>query len=337
MSIGQSKISQDGAVVRYELAVGYDELDKRLGAAAPSPGKVTDAERKANLLAMRAELAEYLGQEVRVRLGGAACAHRLDEIDVDRFEGQIYALLSSTYRCPDRPAGAFEVEYDLFFDALSEAERSSHANVADYDLGGETGRFVFERDKQRFAAGGEGVLSSTGRFAMLGLKHILSGLDHVLFVLALLIGARTVRGVVKVATAFTAAHSVTLALAAMGWVSVPSSIVEPAIALSIVCVAIQNIVQKEPRYRLVVVFAFGLMHGLGFAGSLSFGDSVSWSLIGSLLAFNVGIELGQASVILLATPLLLLARRRRWSTTAQWTASGAIALCGVLWFVGRVA
>jgi preprotein translocase subunit SecF len=79
------------------------------------------------------------------------------------------------------------------------------------------------------------------------------------------------------------------------------------------------------------------MHGLGFAGSLSFGDQVSWSLIGSLLAFNVGIELGQASVILLATPLLLLARRRRWSTTAQWTASGAIALCGVLWFVGRVA
>ncbi|MBW3639883.1 MAG: HupE/UreJ family protein, partial [Actinobacteria bacterium] len=317
MSIGQSKIRQDGAAVRYELAVGYDELSRRLETEPAAPGNATDAERKATLLDRRAQLAGYLGREVRVRLGGAACTHRLDEIDLERFEGQVYALLSSTYLCPDKPAGAVEVEYDLFFDALGEAERSSHANVADYDLGGEADRFVFERGEQRLVAGGEGVLSSAGRFAILGLKHILAGLDHVLFVLALLIGARSVRGVVKVATAFTAAHSVTLALAALGWVSVPPSIVEPAIALSIVCVAIQNIVQKEPTHRLVVVFGFGLMHGLGFAGALSFGDAVSWNLIGSLLAFNVGIELGQASVILLATPLLLLARRRRWSRTAQ--------------------
>lgn len=253
-----------------------------------------------------------------------------------RFEGQSYALLTTTYRCPGNPAGAFQVEYDLFFDSLSDAERFTHANVADYNLGGETGRFVFERDAQRLTAGGEGPLASAGRFGLLGLKHILSGLDHVLFVLALLIGARSVRGVVKVATAFTAAHSVTLALAAMGWVSVPPMIVEPAIALSIVCVAIQNIVQKEPRHRLVVVFAFGLMHGLGFAGALSFGDEGSWSLLGSLLAFNVGIEVGQASVIALAAPLVLLARRRRWSGTAQFTASGTIALCGVIWFVGRL-
>ncbi|MDQ3611318.1 MAG: HupE/UreJ family protein, partial [Actinomycetota bacterium] len=283
VSLGQSKIRQDGAVVRYELAVAYDELSRRLETGAAAPGTLTDAERKATLLDRRAQLADYLGRDVRVRLGGAACAHRLEEIDVERFEGQVFALLSSAYLCPERPAGGVEVEYDLFFDALSEAERSSHANVADYDLGGETGRFVFERDEQRFAAGGEGVLSSAGRFAILGLKHILAGLDHVLFVLALLIGARSVRGVVKVATAFTAAHSVTLALAALGWVSVPPSIVEPAIALSIVCVAIQNIVQKEPSHRLVVVFGFGLMHGLGFAGALSFGDEISWNLIGSLL------------------------------------------------------
>lgn len=338
VSIGQSKIRQEEQTVRYELAVEYDELAKRVSLRPPPPAarEVTDAERAAVLQDARPRLAGYLDAGVRVLLDEQACAGRLGTIDVERFQGTVYAVLSSTYRCPESPSGAFEVQYDLFFDALSDAERSSHANVADYDLGGQTGRFVFEPGQQRLTAGGEGLLLAAGRFVVLGLEHILAGLDHVLFVLALLLGASTVREILKVATAFTVAHSVTLALAAMGWVVVPPNIVEPAIALSIAGVAIQNIVQKDPSHRLAVVFAFGLMHGLGFAADLSFGDQVDGRLIMSLLAFNIGIEIGQAAIILLAAPFVILARRRGWSRPVQWTASGAIAVCGAVWFLGRV-
>lgn len=337
VSIGQSKIRQDGPTVRYELAVEYDELAKRVGLPPPATaGAATDAEREAALGAARASTAGYLDEAVRVRLDEQACAGRLETIDVDRFQGTVYAVLSSSYRCPDRPSGAVEVQYDLFFDALSDAERSSHANVADYDLGGQTGRFVFEPGQQRLTAGGEGLLLAAGRFVALGLEHILAGLDHVLFVLALLLGTSTAREILKVATAFTVAHSVTLALAAMGWVVVPPDLVEPAIALSIAGVAVQNLVQQHPSHRLFVVFAFGLVHGLGFAADVSFGDQVDGRLLMSLLAFNIGIEVGQAAIILLAAPFVILVRRRGWSRPVQWTASAAIAVCGAVWFLGRV-
>lgn len=337
VSLGQSKIRQEGDTVRYKLAVEHDQLVKRVSTtpSGPSPPTLTDAERETELLGLRAKLAAYLERGVRVSLDGDACAARLETIEVERFQGTAYAVLTSTYRCPG-PSGALEVEYELFFDALSDAERSSHANVADYDVGGETGRFVFESDARRLTAGGEGLLDAAGRFVTLGFQHILGGLDHVLFVIALLLGARNVRTILKVVTAFTVAHSLTLVAAAMGWLVVSPSIVEPVIALSIVCVAIQNIIQTEPRHRLVLVFAFGLLHGLGFAGSISFADETSWRLITSLLAFNFGIEAGQASVILLTAPLLFLVRRRRWSRSAQWTASAVIALSGLLWFVGRL-
>lgn len=336
VSLGQSKIAQEGEAVRYELAVEYDELAKRVG-LRPSPPDTSDALREAALRQRRAALGAHLQDQVRVLQDGESCAIRLDTVTVERFQSKSYAILSSTYLCPSK-TGEFEVQYDLLLDELSETERSSHANVADYDLGDQTGRFVFERGQQTLAAGrGEPVLAASGRFASLGFEHILSGLDHVLFVLALLIGAGNARTILKVATAFTVAHSLTLVAAATGWLVVSPSVVEPAIALSIVVVASQNILQREPQHRLVVVFAFGLLHGLGFASGLSFGEEVSWRLVTSLLAFNVGIEVGQVAVILLAAPFLLLVRRRRWSRPVQWTASAAIALCGAFWSVGRLA
>ncbi len=335
VSLGQSKIRQDGAVVHYELAVTYADLVTRIS-AAPTPGEVPDASgARTALLALRAELTSYLDDGVRVSRDGRSCAARLDTVEVRPFHGTLYAVLASTYRCAGT-AGAVKVTYNLFFDARSEAESSSHSNVTDYDIAGKKGRFVFERDAQTLSAGGSGALGTAGRFTALGFTHILAGLDHVLFVLALLIGARSARTLVKVATTFTVAHSLTLLLAAAGWLVVPSGLVEPAIALSIVVVAVQNIVQREVRLRLLVVFLFGLLHGLGFAGGLSFGEEVSWRFLTSLLAFNVGIELGQASILLLATPLLLVLRHRRWSRTAQWVTSGLIAVCGVCWLVGRL-
>lgn len=208
-------------------------------------------------------------------------------------------------------------------------------------------------------------MASAGRLVVLGFEHILGGIDHVLFVLALLFGARSVMSVVKVVAAFTVAHSITLVFASLGWVNVPAGIVEPLIALSIAYVAIENLIRGESRHRLIVVFGFGLMHGLGFAGSLTFTDRLSWHLISSLFAFNIGIELGQVVIVLLASPLLLVshrlhpsrekragadtgpapatagAERRGGRTLALWRfalmgTSGVIASFGSLWLLERL-
>lgn len=100
--------------------------------------------------------------------------------------------------------------------------------------------------------------------------------------------------------------------------------------------AVENIVRGESRYRTVIVFAFGLLHGLGFAGALSFTDDFGGGLISALLSFNVGIELGQVLVVLLVFPLLLLARRHPWSSRAHITAAAIVGVIGLFWFVERL-
>jgi hypothetical protein len=155
----------------------------------------------------------------------------------------------------------------------------------------------------------------------------------VLFLVALLLGAGSLRRVVELATAFTAAHSVTLALGALGWVEVPPEIVEPLIALSIAYVAADVVLGGATRHRLGVVFGFGLLHGLGFAGSLSWSGDVD---LAALATFNVGIELGQALIVLALFPLLLLIRRYRWSPVAHACAASCAAGFGLLWFVERL-
>ena len=176
----------------------------------------------------------------------------------------------------------------------------------------------------------------------MGVEHILAGVDHVLFVVALLLGAKSIGGVMKVALTFTLAHSVTLGLAALGWVEVPSRIVEPLIALSIAYVAAETVLGLRPGFsseswhRLLVVFGFGLLHGLGFASALSFTPELSWRLLLSLLTFNAGIEVGQVLVIGLLFPLLLLVRRFRWSTVAHAAAAGLVIAVGLFWFFERL-
>ena len=154
-----------------------------------------------------------------------------------------------------------------------------------------------------------------------------------LFLVALLLGASSLGAVVKLATAFTAAHSVTLALGALGWVNVPPEIVEPLIALSIAYVAAEAVLGGDTRHQLPVVFAFGLLHGLGFAGSLSWSGDLD---LAALATFNVGIELGQALIVLAVFPVLLLIRRLSWSPFAHAGAAACAGGFGLLWFFERL-
>ena len=177
-------------------------------------------------------------------------------------------------------------------------------------------------------------------YLQLGYTHILPlGLDHILFVLSLYILEPRLRPVLWQATAFTVAHSITLGLAMYGFVRPPSAIVEPVIALSILFVAIENIVSRRLNpWRLAVVFGFGLVHGLGFASALTGLGLPRNAYFGSLISFNVGVELGQVSVILLAWALV-----GRWAAGKPWyhrrvvvPVSAAIGLVAAFWTVQRV-
>lgn len=150
-------------------------------------------------------------------------------------------------------------------------------------------------------------LGQAKRYLVLGFRHILpAGWDHVLFVLGLVLAAhRSWRRLLLQLSAFTAAHTATLALGALGWVIFPRSVVEPLIAFSIAAIAIENLVPRDTaRYRTWVVFAFGLVHGQGFASALSETGLPRDALALALLAFNVGVELGQVTVVLAILVLL---------------------------------
>lgn len=212
--------------------------------------------------------------------------------------------------------------------------------------------FTLDLTELRAAALGArtpGSISSTGAardgwstfvsYLRQGFIHVVPrGLDHILFVLGLFLLSRAWKPLLSQVTTFTLAHSVTLALATLGLVKVPASIIEPVIAASITFVAVENIVR--PRYthwRLLVVFVFGLIHGLGFAGALSDLDLPKSSLAAGLVGFNVGVEGGQLTVIALA--FLATAWLRDAARYRQWIVipgSAAIALLGIWWTVQRV-
>jgi hypothetical protein len=178
-----------------------------------------------------------------------------------------------------------------------------------------------------------------GEYLALGYTHILpKGLDHILFVIGLFLLSVRLRPILVQVTTFTAAHSLTLALSSYGLVSLPSRIVEPLIALSIAYVAIENLTTNRVRAgRLALVFAFGLLHGLGFAGVLGELGLPREQFLTALVSFNVGVELGQLTVIALAAMLVAWHRDRVWYQRLVVTpASVMIAAVGVYWTIARV-
>ncbi len=189
------------------------------------------------------------------------------------------------------------------------------------------------------AADADGDESVVLRFVKLGFTHILpDGLDHILFVLGLFFFSTLLRPLLIQVTAFTIAHSLTLGLSLLGVISLPSRIVEPLIALSIAVVAIENIFFRKMRpSRFLVVFAFGLIHGLGFAGVLKGLGLPEGQFLKVLVSFNGGVELGQLAVIALASALTVWMWKKPWyHRRVVIPVSALIAAVGLFWFVQRL-
>ncbi|MFF2052954.1 HupE/UreJ family protein [Leifsonia sp. NPDC058194] len=306
----------------------------------------------------------YVTDRFTVSAGGEPCtASRVGDIAVHERDSVPYATLVLDHSCGEggHTAG-HELRSGLFPD--SEDYVKDTKTIVTYDLDGKDGSAALDAAHPTFSTeqtGGERF----GEFFLLGAEHLLGGIDHILFLLALIVGSRRLRDVVLAATTFTVAHSITFLLAALGFVTVPAAVVEPVIALSIAVVAawylwsVRRRVTMTPAelaldlrptptgplgldradwLRLGVVFLFGLVHGLGFASALGIDEPWSWTLLWSLLIFNVGIEAVQLGIIAVVFPLLVLLRKRAprvglWVGIAVAAVVTAVAL---FWFVGRV-
>ena len=175
------------------------------------------------------------------------------------------------------------------------------------------------------------LLANLRRFVRLGIAHIFLGYDHICFLIALLVVSRF-RELVKIVTSFTVAHSLTLILAALGVARLPSRLVECAIALTIVYVAAENLWRTSLAYRWKLTYAFGLVHGFGFASVLSGLGLPTAGRVRCLLAFNLGVEIGQLAIVTAAFPLIVLLGKWRYATAVI---SIAIGLFGFGWFLDR--
>ena len=291
-------------------------------------------------LAERVESARNtLLRRVRFRFDGERATPELEFPDLGEPWVEIPSKLGTTARFTGRvPDGAGEL---VFF--ASRALGPTYVTITDRRTS--AGRqFPLQPGEESPAfsltgAGGpEGGWETARRYLVLGFRHILPlGIDHILFVLGLYLASTRWRPLLIQVSAFTIAHTATLALSIYGVVSLPARIVEPLIALSIAWIAIENLLTREMKpWRPFVVFAFGLLHGLGFAGVLTELGLPRERFVHALISFNVGVELGQLAVIVAAFVAVGWARERGWYRRGIVVpASILIGAIGLYWTVER--
>jgi HupE/UreJ protein len=319
-SNGYAAIAVDGPRIRYTLT---------LWPAALPPGVAQEIRgARAGDAAARDRLLAVVREKVALAAQGRRCDARAGSVRPGAAEGESLTLVVE-FACGG-PVRELLVRDDLF-DVLG----ADYHTLARIDGLGPPVQFAFQPDARETrvtAEGGRGVAS----FVRLGVEHILGGWDHLLFLLALLLRGGGWWSLVRIVTAFTLAHSVTLALAVLNVVAMPARLVEAVIALSIALVAAENLVTRPVvSRRWVVSFCFGLVHGFGFSSALREAGLPADGLVLSLLGFNLGVELGQALVIAAALPLLALVRRSRWERRVIWGSSAAMLVLGVVLFVER--
>jgi hydrogenase/urease accessory protein HupE len=305
---------------------------------------VIDAAHELGISPPERLLENDLAERVRERLGAILkprlmlrSDHRFDirwtSLEVLRDD----AAMRLKYRIPNEDPGALTVLTKLFpYDPLHQ----TFINI--YEKGELKQQLIFNKDSTEYvyyAGTTQGVLEVMRTFTTSGVHHILIGPDHILFLVGLLLLGGRWTSLLKIVSFFTIGHSITLSLAALNLVTPPPSIIEPAIALSIVFVGADNLVRGDGRdLRAWVALVFGLVHGFGFANVLrEFGlprEALGWSLF----SFNLGVEIGQVGIVLIVASMLEAVRRKNALVGARVAMAGSVVViaAGSYWFVERV-
>ena len=319
---GLAAITVEDREVRYRLTLIPAEL--------PDPAAELLRQAIAGSRPAAERLGEAMRQAVAVRVDRTAC--RPGRIAIQDAGAGLKALLMYDLHCSAAP-GLLEVEENWV--RLFGEHYQTIATVRSAQGGGE--HLLGLGSPVLSVEFGMSRPSGFGGFVRLGVMHILTGYDHLLFLFALLVGAGGFWRVLGIASMFTLAHSITLSLAVLGLVRAPAAVVEPLIAVSIIWVAAENMTgQPRSWRRFGITFVFGLVHGLGFADALMPLALTGWPLVRALGGFNLGVELGQAIAICLVLPIMAAAGHFARGALVHRAASLAVAAAGAYWLVARV-
>ena len=339
------RLKIDGAQVTGQWDIALRDLEQAIGLDTNGDGEITWGEVRAR----QSDIAAYALARLSFSGDAKNCPLRVTGHEVDHHSDGAYEVLRFAADCSIAPA-AIEIGYKLFFDFDAQ-----HKGLLNLEYQGRIQSLVFtpEQSQQRFVLGEMSPFRQFLSYGREGVWHIWIGYDHILFLLSLLLPAVLLRerrhwlpvarfgdafwDVLKIVTSFTVAHSITLSLAALGVISLPSRLVESAIAASVVLAALNNLIPLVGGRRWVVAFAFGLIHGFGFASVLTELGLPRDALVLALVGFNLGVEAGQLSIVAAFLPLAYFMREgwfyRRVVLVGGSTAIVAVAL---VWLLERV-
>lgn len=328
-----------------QLDVALRDLDVAIGLDADGDGALTWGEvRRAE-----ARISSYVLARLELRRGSGMCQPQLEQLLINQHVDGAYAALMLRLDCAAADGAGISVAYRLLFDV-----DPLHRSVVSLHSGGTVTTGILAADAALLTL--DPQLRPAWRqwldFVGEGVWHIWIGYDHILFLLSLLLPAvlqlrgrqwqpaasfgPVLRDAAAIVTAFTVAHSITLSLAAFELVRLPTRLVESAIALSVIVVALNNIFPLLQRWRWGLTFGFGLIHGFGFAAVLSELQLGTGSLLLTVSAFNIGVELGQLAIVCLFLPLAFRLRHSGlYLPLGLRAGSAAIALLAALWLAER--
>jgi len=344
-----SEISVSDGAVQWSLRIRVLDLLDPLGLSA-------DAGLQ-EVMRAREAVSRYVLTRLRVVAPNGPCtASALPPLH-DPTGDEPRILLPLRFDCGSRES-FLELYYELFFDL-----DPLHTGFARVSIGDSpTATHLFRMGGAPLSVSGAPDLwKQTLQYLVLGIEHIFLGYDHLAFLVALILGTALIKrtrrsaphpvaaeaatrrqamvSAVHLVTAFTVAHSITLAVAALTVTDIPIDWVEPAIGLSVAYVGFENLVPRPIRGRWLLTFLFGLVHGFGFASAIREIGLPRTGLLRSLLAFNLGVELGQLAVVSVALPLIMWAATRNPGRFERWglgVVSAGIGIAGMVWFVLRV-
>jgi hypothetical protein len=348
------KVADAGVSGQWDIALR--DLEFALGLDADGDGQISWGEVRRK----HAEIASYALARLEVKVNAQACELKPVAHLVDDHTDGAYEVLRFDVACPTLAPGTatdvLDVRYNLFFDF--DAQHKGLLRI-DSPAGTLSGVFAADSTAQRFELRNHTLLEQFISFAREGVWHIWIGIDHVLFLMSLLLpavlffphgGLSQRRGwqpaprlrpvlwdVLRVVTSFTVAHSITLSLAALGLVSLPSRLVESTIAFSVLLAAINNIRPVVEEKRWLMAFLFGLIHGFGFASVLADLGLPRDALLLALVGFNLGVEAGQLAIVAAFVPLAFMLRRTAFYRRILMTGGSLlVALIALIWMAERI-
>jgi len=343
-SVAYLNLSADAEQLAGHIDLSVDDLGYALDLDASRDG----ADTLGNLRDSSSQIEIWLDGGLAFEANKGACAFVAGEFALETRQGESYLAVPFTVTCPGSEIPA-SLHYDLMFDVDRQ-----HSVIVSIEQEGTASQVVLSSDSRVLDLGSTTPLLGTFLgFGIEGFWHILGGLDHLVFLATLLLPSTLIRvngvwqpaarfrqalgSIVLIVTAFTVAHSITLAMAATGVAAIPPAIVEPVIAISILLGAVNNIWPVITRRIWLFAFGFGLIHGFGFAGALGEALRGDNPIVPALLGFNLGVEAGQMLLVLALLPALYLLRT--WISYRRWLMPTTSALAGIVaavWVVQRI-